>query len=439
MVSFKKSTIIILALSLFLSLIPNFLYTGERGVSADEEENPCEGLGLVCPENCSGPEYDKKSGVCVCYNCPTFCETEIGNFTNKSCLPLKGTGDWTCGVEIPVGEVMDNTTERAIDIQLNFEGIIENGKEMILWGDRLLTDYKEWDCQGYTDWEEKEKKCETDCRKYYSITAGELQPGQPNEEQCEEKLGKEISKGKSIYPEKCNEDYTQCIPCNEYCGQEEHKEECCWYESFKINVPDPEHPEKTIEKEISCKYCKKEDEGENKYCYEHCSVDSCKGCCGQYFNPIIMSYETIKTFQETLKNNIEETNTPEKLKRAYLLEQLDFARCQLALCWTPAEEYTESLVGNHLLTCEQANQLGLLGEDQVACFSFRAAEDLKEIEKLTEELKTASFWKKPIVYIQLQWKVIKFSLENLWTIITGGNELTQEEGCYPGNYYCCRL
>ena len=334
---------------------------------------------------------------------------------------------------------MDNTTERAIDIQLNFEGIIENGKEMILWGDRLLTDYKEWDCQGYTDWEEKEKKCETDCRKYYSIDAGELQPGQPNEEQCEEKLGREISKGKSIYPEKCNEDYTQCIPCNEYCGQEEHKEECCWYESFKINVPDPEHPEKTIEKEISCKYCKKEDEGENKYCYEHCSVDSCKGCCGQYFNPIIMSYETIKTFQETLKNNIEETNTPEKLKRAYLLEQLDFARCQLALCWTPAEEYTESLVGNHLLTCEQANQLGLLGEDQVACFSFRAAEDLKEIEKLTEELKTASFWKKPIVYIQLQWKVIKFSLENLWTIITGGNELTQEEGCYPGNYYCCRL
>ena len=124
MVSFKKSTTIILVFSLFLSLIPNFLYTGERGVFADEEENPCE--GLVCPENCFGPEYDEKSGVCVCYNCPTFCETEIGNFTNKSCLPLEGTGEWTCGVEIPVGEVMDNTAARAIDMQLNFEEIITN-------------------------------------------------------------------------------------------------------------------------------------------------------------------------------------------------------------------------------------------------------------------------------------------------------------------------
>jgi len=419
MVSFKKSTIIILVFSLFLSLIPNFLYTGERGVSADEEENPCE--GLFCPENCSGPEYDEKSGVCVCYNCPTFCETEIGNFTNKSCLPLGGTGEWTCGVEIPVGEVMDNTAARAIDMQLNFEEIITNGEDMILWGERILTDYQKWNCQGYADWEDRERKCETNCRKYYSITAGTLQPGQPDEEKCEEELGREISRGRSIYPEKCNEDYTQCISCNEYCSQEEHKEECCWYESFKVNVPDPEHPEKTI------------------YCYEYCSVDSCRGCCGDYFNPIIRGYEAIKASQETLKNNIEETNTPEKLKRAYLLEQLDFARCQLALCWIPAEEYAENLVGNYLLTCQQANQLGLLGEDQMACFSSQAAEDLKEIEQFIEELKAAPFWKKPIVYFQLQWKVIKFSLENLWTTMTGGDELTQEEGCYPGNYYCCRL
>jgi len=437
MVSFKKPITLILIFSFLLSLTSNFLYTKNREVFA--EEDLCQGLS--CPEgkNCTGPEYDEKSRACVCYDCSIPCEIELKTFTNQSCLPLAETGEWTCGKEIPVGEIIDNTCNIALKMQLAFEGIIINGEEMILWGNRLLADYQKWNCQEYINWEEKRIKCETDCRKYYNITAGVLQPDQPNEEKCEVELGREITRGKSVYPEKCNQDYTQCISCNEYCSQEEHQEECCWHESFKIDEPDPKNPEKTIEKEISCKYCKKEDEEEAKYCSEYCFVDSCRGCCGQYFWPIINGYTGMEELQKALKNDIEETDTPKNLKRSYILEQLDFARCQLAQCWIPAKEYTEALVGKHLLTCQQANQLGLLEEDQIACFTSQTIKRLEEIADFFEELKTAPFWKKPIIFFQLQWKVIKFGIETLWALMTGGLELTQEEGCYPGNYYCCQM
>ena len=445
MVKLKKQIAIILIFSLFLSLIPNFLYNERGGVFASED--PCKDVS--CPPGCPEPKYDEKTDSCFCINCQIPCKIEAKTFTNKSCFPLEGTGEWTCGIEIPVGEVMDRTTYLASRMLAEFGGIVKGGEEMVTWSDRLLTDYKEWSCSGYEDWEGKEKKCETDCRKYYSITAGVLQPDQPNEEKCEEELGREISRGKSIYPERCNEDHTQCVPCNEYCSQEEHKEECCWYESFKIDVPDPEHPGKTIEKEISCKYCKKEDEGETKYCYEHCFVDSCWGCCGQYFWPIINGYAGMEELQEALKNDIEE-KTPEgealpesfKFKRSYILEQLDFSRCELAQCWIPAEEYYDVLagekVGKYLLTCGTVSQMGLFDDDQINCLSYQIIDEWETIIKIWTEPKE-HWWQWPVVFFEtilyvqlLPWRII-------WEMIKEWADTGQEEGCYPTNYYCCQM
>lgn len=444
MVRLKKQIAIILIFSLFLSLIPNFLYTREREVFAEEER--CENVS--CPPGCpdSKPVYDEKTDSCSCINCQISCELETKTFVNKSCRPLEGTSEWTCGVEIPVGEVMDRTAYLAGRMLAEFGGIVESGREMAVWSDRLLTDYKKWSCAGYTNWEDEEKKCETECHKYYRITAGMLQPDQ-SDPGCET----ETSRGKGIYPKECNEDYNRCIPCAGYCSRAEHKEECCWIDNNSQLNPnyDPEHPEE--EKEyLTCKYCKKEDEDETKYCYEYCSVRSCSGCCGQYFGRIINGYTGMEELQKALKNDIAEKtpggeDLPEsfKFKRSYILEQLDFSRCELAQCWIPAKDYYDILagekVGKHLLTCEAVTQMGLFDDDQVNCLSYQIENEWKVIKDLWGEMEEKPWWQKPVVFFQILGEIIKLGGRIIWEMIKEWVETSQEEGCYPTNYYCCQL
>jgi len=440
MVKLKKQIAIILIFSFSLSLIPNFLYNKKGEIFADED--PCE--DFFCPLDCPGPEYDERTDTCSCPNCQISCEIEDKTFQNQSCLPVKGAGEWICGVEIPAGEVMDRTVYLASRMLAEFGGMVKGGQEMATWSDRVLTDYKKWDCAGYTDWENEEKWCETDCRKYYQITAGVLQPEQSDLE-CE----LETSQGKGIYPLECNDDYNQCIPCAQYCSQEAHQEECCWIDNSQPNLNyDPEHPEE--EKEyLSCKYCKKEGEEETKYCYEYCFVDSCRGCCGQYFEPIINGYTGMEELQEALKNDIAE-KTPEgeilpesfKFKRSYILEQLDFSRCELAQCWIPAEDYYDVLsgekVGKHLLTCEAVTQMDLLDHDQINCLSYQIKNEWETITEIWKEPKE-HWWQWPVLFFETVFYVQLLPWRVIWEIIHEWTETGQEEGCYPTNYYCCQF
>ena len=80
MVDFKKQTSLILILSLFLSLIPNFLYNENREVFASEE-NPCEDAS--CPNGCAGAVYDEDSETCVCPDCSISCPWEAGQLLTK--------------------------------------------------------------------------------------------------------------------------------------------------------------------------------------------------------------------------------------------------------------------------------------------------------------------------------------------------------------------
>ena len=442
MVKLKKQTSLILILSLFLSLIPNFLYNENREVFASDE---C-GDPSLCPDECTeGAVYDENSETCVCIDCSISCPWEGGSVINKACLPLSGTGEWDCGVEIPIGEVVDGTTILAEKMLVESLGIIKGGKQMVDKTDELLTDYKDWNCQ---DWCcPNPDRCPTGCYKSYQITAGVLQSDQSDPE-CE----LETTKGKGIYPQKCNEDYHQCIFCVEYCSQEEHREECCWIDNSQPNPNyDPEHPKK--EKEyLSCKYCKKEDEDETKYCYEYCSPHSCAGCCEAYFNPILEGFEVITGFQGELENDIDEKYSKEgvredlpadfKLKRSYILEQLEFSRCELAQCWMSAEDYpavfSGEKVGKHLLTCEAVSQMEFLEEDQINCLSLRIKKEWEDIETIWKKLGVEEHWWKWLIPGYAYEKFVKWSLMKILGLIEERSNIGQEEGCYPHNYYCCQ-
>jgi len=411
MVNFKKQISIILILSFSLSLIPNFLYN-EGGVLAG------------CPAGCTPEERD---GETYCINCQIPCKIEAKTFTNKSCLPLEGTGEWTCGVEIPVGEVMDRTAYLAGRMLAEFGGMIEAGRQMADKTDELLTDYKDWNCR---DW------CQTDCYKSYYIAAGVLKVGQDPRCPAEARF---VPRG--IYAgDECKENVSQCKSCDE-CG-----ERCCWAEEY---IPDPEKPEEVI----NCQYCKKEGvnlETGEPYCREMCSPYSCWGCCGQYFWPVINGYAEMENLQKALINDIEEKtpggeNLPEdfKFRKSYILEQLDFSRCELAKCWIPAEDYPDVLtgekVGRHLLTCEQATRMGLFDDDQITCLTLQIENEWEEIQNLWAEMGEKPWWQKPVIFFQILGKIILIGGKILWDMIKEWFEIGREEGCYPTNYYCCQM
>jgi hypothetical protein len=422
MVKIKKTISIILLLSFFLSFTPNFLYNKDRGVFAAED--PCQSVS--CPSDCE-KKYDEKTEQCVCINCPIPCKIEAKSFENKSCLPSEGAGEWTCGTEIPIGEVIDRSSYLAGRMLAEFEGMIADGRQMADTADKILSKnegYTTWNCQ---DW------CQTGCYKFYHVAAGVLKAGQDPRCPTEARF---VPRG--IYAgDECKEDASQCKSCDQ-CG-----ERCCWNEEY---TPDPKKPKEVI----TCQYCKKDGSdpatGE-PYCKEMCSPLSCMGCCGQYFWPIINGYAEMENLQKALINDIEETNSPEKFKRSYILEQLDFSRCELAQCWIPAEEYFEVLegkkLGKHLLTCEAVSQMGLFDDDQIACLTFQIMEEAKEILKYWKEMAEKPWWQKlaffyKAFYLTI-WEIIKISGKVLWGIITEWLDYGKEEGCYPTNYYCCQM
>ncbi len=410
MVNFKKTISIILILSVFLSLSIGFLYNKNSALAEDDEDFCAE---FSCPAECSeGPVYNENTDSCSCINCEISCEAGSETFVNKSIVPLNEAESWTCGTEIPVGEIMDRTAFLAERMLLEFGGIIKSGEEMANKTDELLTDYKDWSCD---DW------CQTGCYKYYYISEGELQSGEDNRCPLE---AQSVPKG--IYTgDECKENYTQCKSCED-CG-----ERCCWQEEY---CPDPEFPKITI----SCKYCKKE-----SFCQEKCVPYPCQGCCRQYFGTIINNYTDIESLQKALKDEINETNSPEKFTKTYILEQLDFSRCELAQCWIPAEDYYDVLegkkTGKHLLTCKGVSEIGLLDDDQISAITTQIITDWEELLEAWGEMEEASWWQKPIFFFKLLGKTIWLGGKILWIMIEEWFNSGQEEGCYPTNYYCCEL
>jgi len=404
MVKIQKITIILIFAFAISLIFPNFFYNENRALAA-------------CPQGCTEEEKD---GEKYCINCPISCQWGTKTVTNKSCLPLEETGEWTCGVEIPIGEILDRSAYLAGRMLAEFGGMIADGRQMADKADEILTDYKTWNCQ---DW------CQTGCYKFYYIAGGLLKAGEDPRCPAQAQF---VPRG--IYAgDECKEDASQCKSCDQ-CG-----EKCCWPEEY---TPDPEKPDEVI----TCQYCQKEGtdpaSGE-PYCREMCSPYSCWGCCGQYFWPIINGYTEMENLQKALKDDIEEKNSPEKFKRSYILEQVDFSRCQLAQCWIPAEEYPEVLegkkVGKHLFTCEQAGQMELFDEDQTVCQTSQIENEWEEVKNLWQEMAEKPWWQKPIVFFQVLGKIIKISGQTVWEMIKESFDFGQEEGCYPTNYYCCQM
>jgi hypothetical protein len=407
MVRLKKQISIILILSFFLSLIPNFLYTKSE-----------EAFAKDCPPDCDKVCRDEVD-ACGCINCPISCQwgEEV---TNKSCLPFEGTEEWTCGVEIPIGEVIDRSAYLAEKMLVEFDGIIGNGKQMIEKTGELLSDYKDWRC---------EDVCSTGCFKYYRIVNGILVADPPQPAGCAPT--KSYSRNVSGECRNC----ASAASCQEECAYDKCPDGCCYADTSQKDID--------TDKPIICKYCPDQYE-------ERCVRRSCGGCCNQYFNPIIEGSEAIENFQENLKNDIEEKspggeNLPDnfKFRRSYILEQVDFSRCELARCWIPAEDYYDILagekVGKHLLTCETATQMGLFDEDQYFCSVIQILEEWEGIQNLWEELGEAPWWGKPVVFFRLLGRLMMFGWKMLWETIKEWSDSSQEEGCYLTNYYCCQL
>ena len=439
MVKLRKQISLILILSLFLSLIPNFLYNGSREVFASDE---CGDTSL-CPEECTGGAvYDENSETCVCIDCSFSCPWGGELVTNKSCLPLSETGEWDCGMEIPIGEVVDGTTILAEKMLVESLGIIQGGKQMVDKTDELLTVYKDWECS--KDW------CQTGCYKFYHIAAGESQGEDPRCPPDAQSVPRGIYAG-----DECQANASQCKSCDD-CG-----DRCCWSERYCWDsekeeiVSCPTEPEKGIET-LNCQYYKKEgsdpDTGE-PYCREMCSPYSCWGCCEQYFNPILDGFELITGFQGELENDIDEKYSDEegtranlppdfKLKRSYILEQLEFSRCELAQCWMSAEDYPAVFagekVGKHLLTCEAVSQMEFLEEDQINCNTLRIKKEWEVVETIWEKLGVEEHWWKWLIPGYAYEKFVKWSVMKIVGLIEERSNIGQEEGCYPHNYYCCQ-
>lgn len=389
-IGFKKTISIILILAFSLSLIPNFLYN-EGGVLA------------ACPEGCTEKEKD---GEKYCINCPIKCKLGSGEFKNKSCLPAEETGEWALGTEIPTGEIIDRSSFLASKMLAEFGGMIESGKIMAKTADQLLTNLPSFSCGMNA----------SDCYKYLSFSGWELIEGPAD--QCNE--GPQPPDRKECKREPC-----------ESCAEQSRD----WKITF---APDPEYPEDTI----TCKYRRPEGT-----CGANCTLFRCggyrgfPGCCGQYFDPAISSYSNIEGALEDLKNDINETNAPEKFKRSYILEQLDFSRCQLAQCWIPAEDYPAVLAGEktgkHLFSCKTVSDMDLFEDDQLVCSVLQATNEWDEIKELWASPKP--WWDWPVVIFKTYVRIYTMPWRMIWGIILEWFDVGKEEGCYPTNYYCGQM
>lgn len=395
-IGFKKTLLVILILSFSLSLIPNFLYNEDRVLAA-------------CPAGCTSKIED---GETYCINCPIACPGS--SFTNKSCLPLEGTGEWTLGREIPIGEIIDRSSFLASKMLAEFGGMIKAGEEMTKTADQLLTNLPSFSCGMNA----------SDCYKYLSFSGWGLTEGPADQ---------------------CNEGPRP--PDRKECGGREPCESCAeqsrdWEITF---APDPEYPEDTI----TCSYRRPEGT-----CGANCTLFRCggyrgfPGCCSQYFDPAISSYSNIERALSDLKNDINETNAPEKFKRSYILDQLNFSRCELAQCWIPAEDFPDVLtgdkVGKYLFSCKTVSDMDLFEDDQLTCLTLQAANEWEEIQ--ARWANPENWWDRPVVIFKiyataytLPWRIYIITWQMIWGMIQEWFDVAQEEGCYPTNYYCGQM
>ena len=351
--------------------------------------------------------------------------------------------EWTCGKEIPIGEAIDRSAILASKMLAEFNGIIESGQIMVEKTETILNGNPEEGVPPIADWE-CGNMCSAGCYRYFSISAWERVEGPPGI--CGS--GPQPPGGIAAKKE-CQEDASQC----ETCAQCRASQSCCWETTF---APDPDFPENTVK----CKYCP-----QAGACQESCSLYWCDkrydvdgslikpGCCDDFFNPIINGYSNIKGAQEDLKNDIDEKysdggvlkDLPDKFKfkRSYILEQLDFARCELAQCWIPAEDYPAILSGEksgkHLFTCKSVSDMGLFEDDQLVCSATQIMDEWEEVQELWGEMLDAPWWQKPIIFFQVVWKTLTAAGQFLWDLIKEWFDVGKEEGCYPTNYYCCHF
>jgi len=420
----KKIISIILILSFLLSLIPDFSYN-EGGVLAAECPHSCsedDDCTPCCKSGCTPKCSDDKK--CYCVNCPIACQwTEDIKFENKSCLPIEGAGEWRCGTEIPIGEIIDETDILASKMAAEFERMIETGRRMVEGTEDILNGRREKAIPAIQDWScsvNSGCKAAPDCYKYLDFKEWELIEG-PTEE-CSD--GPQPPSTKECEEEPCQ----SCAECLE-------SDDCRYWET--TFAPDPEET-------ITCRY-KLTD------CEEECTLYRCAGGCAEYLDSILSRYSEIQTNQQALVNDIDQEEIPEKLKRDYILEQLNFSRCELAKCFILAKDMPDILagkkVGRYLFTCETVKNLELLEPDQMTCFLIQAVVDLQNFLKYAhekwEEIKDAAWWKKPFVAIRNLFQVgvetIRLVWKNGWELLKILLKKKTEEACYPTNYYCCEI
>lgn len=417
--------------------MPDFLYTGISALTGCAEDSECASYcdsALKCVPKCF-------NGECSCINCEIKCEWGGKKTKNFSPQPLIGTGEWTCGKQIPIGEVIERSAFLGAKMLAEFQGIIDNGEKMIEKTDEILDDYKNWNC---------EKDCETKCHKYYHITKGECEPDE--DWRCPDEVA--ISKGVSAVKE-CQE----CISsndCDEKCDTcEECKEICCWQQSFCWDLEEnkiitcPTKDEEIEFEIINCKYCR-----QLGSCEEKCNAYSCSGCCNEYFDPIIKAYSALENLPELLKNDIEE-KTPGgeeipkeskfKYKRSYILDQLEFSRCELAQCHIKAKDWYNCLEGKivcpYLFMAKTASQLGFFDDDQFISLVAQIINDEKTTKEIWGELweTPEHWWEIPLIPFVFFGKIITLSWTVMWDMLEESFATGKEDACYPFNYYCCEL
>ncbi len=435
MVKLKKQIAIILILSFSLSLIPNFLYNEERKAWANDG-GPCE--GVTCPDlDCEKAPHEE-TNTCSCINCPIECELNGATFTNKSCLPLSGDlEEWACGREIPIGEVMERSSFLASKMMAEFGGMIQASQEMVAATELILNGNPETGLPPLSG-ANCEDMCATRCHKFFTISSWDLVDGPAVECAAGPQPPGDIEANKD-----CQDDASQCESCTE-CRT---NGTCCW--TTEPFAPNPEFPENTI----TCKYCPQAGSCQTDCdLYYRCGSNrGLPGCCGQYFSPVITGYADIEVAQEDLRNDIDEKYFDEgelkdlpdkfKFKRSYILEQLNFSRCELAQCWIPAEDYpavlTGEKVGKHLFTCKTVSDMGLFEDDQLLCLVVQIMDEWEEIQKIWESPK--HWWDWPVTIFKIAVKIVSMAWRTVWTFIKEWFDIGKEEGCYPTNYYCCQF
>jgi len=361
---------------------------------------------------------------------------------HQSCFADLSEEEFACGVEIPIGEVIDRSAFLAFKMEEEFDEIIKETETEIAEVEKLIASGTS--CGNL---------CKTGCLKDRMIWGKFISgpstcssfPGTPAEIKvscCEEA---------QLWCGNCLEPCDQCQCVDEtycwYCWEETQGAPpvTCYYcqEGYPYDekirgkkTPDSPgncnwYSKKEVADSSLCQYCEIETQtecqsfyGQDECCQEECTTRSCRG---PDKSGVANSCQEIEKLEESLKNSIGETDQPEKFEWSSILNQLKFARCELSKCYISAEEYpkvmTGEMAGKHLFTCKMVQEMGLLEDDQIACIAFQALKELEEAESASSGF----------------WAVIKGFFKALWYIVKTWLTGAREEGCFPTNYYCCQM